>query len=70
MSTRTRHNIVYNIAVYCCMCVGVQGVLDKLAREVEKNTQLSSELQEGENGKQQVREIDLRHVATSCTHRP
>ena len=45
------------------MYVCVQCVLEKLTREVEKNTQLSSELQEGENGKQQVRELDLRYVA-------
>lgn len=31
-------------------------MLEKLAREVERNTQLSSELQEGQNGKQVRRE--------------
>ena len=36
-----------------CVC-GVQGVLEKLAREVERNIQLSSELKEGENGKQRA----------------
>ena len=34
------------------MCVCVQGVLEKLAREVGRNTQLNSEVKEGKNGKQ------------------
>ena len=54
------HNMVCTAVMCVCVC---QGVLEKLAREVEKNTQLSSELQEGENGKQQVRD----HVIM-CTY--
>ena len=39
---------------YClpCVCVCVQGVLQKLAREVERNIQLNSEVKDGKNGKQ------------------
>ena len=42
------------------MCVCVQGVLEKLAREVERNIQLNSEVKEGKNGKQNTQ----RHTRT------